>query len=125
MPFLKEDQFFFKNTNNYPTTTAFSYAESIGILNLYESRARQAPPPPERYDFKEKYASEQVNGRNYMRQTPKIPIFLMFSNEKLRGSCWVVVAIFKENLYFFKKHQQLPNNYRAISHAKPSETWYF
>ena len=72
----------------------------MGILYFYESRARQAPPPPERYDFKEKYASEQVNGRNYVRQTPKIAIFLMFSNEKLRGSCWVVVAIFKRKLIF-------------------------
>ena len=65
-----------------------------------ESRDRQAPPPPERYDFEEKYASELVRGRNYMRQTPKIAIFLMFSNEKLRGSCWVVVASFKRKFIF-------------------------
>ena len=59
-----------------------------------------------------------MRGRNYMRQTPKIAIFLMFSNEKLRGSCWVVVAIFKKKTHFSLKTltttQQLPR----ISHAK-------
>ena len=94
--FLKKNQFSFKNGNNYPTTTV---QFSIGKHKEYCNFGSQAPVVATAHQLRNVFFFKitdsvpvVLDGHEFLKTT----IFLLFLHGEIRGSCWVVVGVFKE-----------------------------